>query len=284
MITLGNDVAKWQGDINFDVLKSNTQFVIIKATEGVGYTDTKFKRNQSEARRVRLQLGYYHFARPDKGNSPVAEADYFLNVVGTPKNGELFALDYECPNQNQAHVTWCRQFMDRIFKQIGVRPFIYLNQAEIKNFSWQEVIDGNYGLWIAAYTYDPNDNTFNIGEFPSAAIQQWSNKQKVPGINVDTDGNVFFGSLVILKKYGYKTPVVPVPPVPTPDIRLSLLDQAGIIDEPLTRLAIERYNRWDQLQNDSNNATSELNALKIKYASLKQRVKTAVIGAIDSMV
>ena len=92
---LGNDVASFQGDINYDIYKNNTNFVICKATEGVGFIDPKFKRNQSEARRVGLPLGFYHFARPDLGNSPEAEADFFLNIVGTPKEGEIFILYYE---------------------------------------------------------------------------------------------------------------------------------------------------------------------------------------------
>jgi hypothetical protein len=71
-------------------------------------------------------------------------------------------------------------------------------------------------------------------------------------------------------------------PVPQPDIRLTLLDQAGITDEGKTREAIERYNRWDQLQNDLNNANIELENLKNQYGSLKSRIKTSVNNAIDS--
>lgn len=218
-ITLGNDISRWQGDVNFDTFKNNTQFVIIKATEGNGFTDPKFKRNQTESRRVGLLLGYYHFARPDLGNTPEAEADYFLAIIGDLRENELLALDYECPNQVQAHVDWCRKFLDRIYSKTKVRPFIYLNQAQCKNFDWQKVIDGSFGLWLAAYTYDPNNNTVSMGKFPSMAMQQWSNKQSVPGTSGGIDGNVFFGTIETLKKYGYKKPVVvppPQPPAPTP--------------------------------------------------------------------
>lgn len=207
-ITLGNDISKYQGDINYDIFKNNTQFVLIKVTEGNGYTDPKFTRNQSEARRVGLLLGYYHFARPDLGNTPEAEANYFLSKIGDLKENEFLALDYECALQKQSDVTWCKKFLDVVFEKTKVRPFIYLNQAQIKNFDWNEVVSGSYALWVACYTYDPNKNTFVIGEFKSAAIQQWSNKQTVPGISGGVDGNVFFGTLDILKKYGYHTPPV----------------------------------------------------------------------------
>lgn len=216
---VGNDIASFQGDINWDTYKNNSHFVIIKATEGNGLVDNKFSRNQSEARRVGIPLGYYHFARPDLGNTPEAEADYFLKVVGAPKDGEVFCLDYEPAGQVQAHVDWCRKFMDRVYEKIGVRCMIYLNQSQVTKFDWKKVIDGNYALWIAAYTYDPNKNNFVTGQWKSAAMQQWTNKQQVPGIPANADGDVFFGDVATFKKYGYKTPPAPTPTPPTDDFK-----------------------------------------------------------------
>lgn len=206
-VSLGNDIAKYQGDVNFDIYKNNSNFVIIKATEGNGYKDTKFSRNQSEARRVSLPLGYYHFARPDLGNSPEAEAEYFLKTCGQLHNGEVLVLDYEPNNQVQAWVDWCKKWLDYVTSKTGCKPLIYLNQAQVQKFNWKSVVDGGYGLWIAAYTYDPTNNTFNKGQWNFAAMQQWTNKQNVPGISGVADGNVFFGDIATFKKYGYKAPV-----------------------------------------------------------------------------
>lgn len=213
-ITLGNDISKWQGDVNFDVFKNNTQFVIVKATEGNGYTDPKLDRNRSEARRVGLLLGFYHFARPDLGNTPEKEAQYFLDKVGEIKEGELLALDYECPNQKQSDVDWCRKWLDYVFERTKIRPFIYLNQSQIYNFNWANVISGSYALWIARYTYNPYNNNFDPSEFKNAAMQQWSNAQQVPGASGGIDGNVFFGDLATLKKYGKPAAPAPQPPQP----------------------------------------------------------------------
>jgi len=213
--SLGNDISKYQGDVNFDVYKDNANFVIAKATEGNGYTDGKFSRNQSEARRVGLPIGYYHFARPDLGNTPEAEAAYFLKVVGSPVEGEVYVLDYEPASNPNDAVVWCKAFLDYVYATIGVKPLIYLNQSQAKGFDWQPVIDGGYGLWIAAYTFDPNNNAAEIGKWPFAAMQQWTNNQTVPGIPVVADGNVFFGDIATFKKYGYKKPVEPTP-TPTP--------------------------------------------------------------------
>lgn len=65
------------------------------------------------------------------------------------------------------------------------------------------------------------------------------------------------------------------------DIRLMLLDQAGITDEGKTREAIERYNKWGQIVNDLENTRIELSNLKTQYDNLKSRIKNSVNTAID---
>jgi len=210
---LGNDIAKYQGVVDFNVYKNNSNFVIVKATEGTTYSDPQFSRNQSEARRVGLPLGYYHFARPDLGNSPEAEADFYLKTLGEVRDGEVLTLDYECPNQVQAHVDWCKKFMERVASKLnGLKCLIYLNQSQIAGFNWSSIVNAGYGLWIAKYTYNPNINTFNKGQWKTVAIHQWSNKQTVPGISSPADGDVFFGDVATFKKYGYKSPTPSIDP------------------------------------------------------------------------
>ncbi len=218
-ILVGQDVSKYQGDINWETYKNNTNFCIIKASEGTGYTDPKFSRNQSEARRCGVPLGYYHFARPDLGNSAEAEVNWFLKVVGEIRENELLCLDFE-PNWAGDAVGWCKTFLDTLAGKLnGYRALIYLNQSQTKGFNWKPVVDAGNGLWIAAYTYDPYKNDFAKGVWPFAAMQQWSNQQQVPGIAGGVDANVFFGDLATYNKYGYHKPVVVVtPPVVVPPV------------------------------------------------------------------
>lgn len=212
---VGNDISKYQGDIDFDIYKNNSNFVITKASEGNGYTDPKFFRNQSEARRVGIPLGYYHFARPDLNNSPDVEAEWFLKVCGQLQDGEFLCLDYEATWTGNV-VDWCLSFLNHVKEKTSLKCFIYLNQALLKKYDWKSVVDGGYALWVAAYTYDPNKNDFVTGAWTSAAMQQWTNKQVVPGISGGCDGDCFFGTVKALAKYGYLTPTVPeVPSTPT---------------------------------------------------------------------
>lgn len=201
---VGNDISNWQGDVNYDVYVHNTNFLIIKATEGVGFTDKKFLRNQAEARRFGIPLGYYHFARPDLKNQPEAEADYFLKVVGQPREGEVLCLDYEPVSNPFPVVLWCQVFLTRVFAKTGVRPLIYLNKSQVRTFDWSSVVAGGYGLWLASYDGEPF-----TGQWQAMAMQQWTSKQQVPGIVGNVDGNWFFGTVEQFKAYGYHTPVEP---------------------------------------------------------------------------
>lgn len=211
--TVGNDISKYQGDVDFNTFKNNANFVICKATEGNGYTDPKLSRNQSEARRVGLPIGYYHFARPDLKNTPEAEAQYFLSKIGELQDGEVLALDYEPQNQVQEWVDWCKKWLDYVFDKTKVRALIYMSESVVLRWNWQIVIDAGYGLWIAKYAVPRSpDTNLNKGKWPFAAMYQWTSEQKVPGIVGNVDGNVFFGDVETFKKYGYKKPTSPPSP------------------------------------------------------------------------
>ena len=80
---------------------------------------------------------------------------------------------------------------------------------------WTPVVNGGYGLWVADYTYDPNKFDAYIGAWPFAVLQQWTDKQEVPGIDADVDGDCFFGDASTFHKYGYQYPIVPPPVIPT---------------------------------------------------------------------
>lgn len=261
---VGNDVSNWQGNINYDVYKNNSNFIIIKATEGIGYIDPKFYQNQIESRRVGLLRGYYHFARPDLGNFPEAEAEYFLQVVGTMREGEVLCLDYEPASNPQPVVDYCKRFMDRVLALTRVRCLIYLNQSQVRKYDWKPVVDASYGLWLAAYV--PTSEAFT-GQWNQMAMQQWTSSQIVPGIVGKTDGNWFFGDENQFKKYGYHDPVVPsssvspsispslsLSPSKSPSESMSLSPSASMSESPspseeipeetLTRLAEVIYSKW----------------------------------------
>lgn len=213
---VGQDISSAQGQINWPTFKNNSNFVIMKASEGVGFIDKWFGYNRQQSRLLGLPRGFYHFARPDLGNSATEEAQWFCNLIdGDPiHDGEVLCLDMEVQFGNA--VEWCKEWLDFVSSHFkGVKPLIYMNESTASSLDWSSVVNEGYGLWLASYTYNPNTNTGNTGKWPSMAIQQWTDKQSVPGISGNVDGDVFFGSTTQFMEYGYKTPVV-TPPVTVP--------------------------------------------------------------------
>lgn len=213
---VGNDISNAQGQISWGVYKDNTNFVVMKASEGSSYIDTYFGYNRQQARQYNIPRGFYHFARPELGNTPQQEAEFFCNLIdGDPiHEGEILVLDFEVNYPNP--VGWCKEWLDYVSNHFkGVKPLIYLNQNLATSFDWTPVVDAGYGLWIAAYTYDPNNNTARIGNWQFAAMQQWTDTQQVPGIQGAVDGDVFFGDSVAFGKYGYHEPQAEVVPQQT---------------------------------------------------------------------
>lgn len=226
---IGNDVSVFQDQIDFGVYKNNSNFLIAKATEGTSYIDGWYGYNRTQARLAGLPFGSYHFARPDLGNSAEAEAKHFCNVIdGDPiKEGETLFLDFEVTYTDC--VNWCKIWLDYVSNHFGVKPLIYLNQSQIKQFDWLPIVQGGYGLWLASYQADGVGDT---GPWKLMAFQQTSSTQQVPGISGNVDRDVFFGDATQFKAYGYKKPV-PTPPVPpTPPV------------DKLSQLKTIIYSQW----------------------------------------
>jgi GH25 family lysozyme M1 (1,4-beta-N-acetylmuramidase) len=210
---IGNDVSEFQGAIDWPTYKNNTNFVVMKASEGNGYIDGWFGNNRGESRSLDLPRGFYHFARPDLGNTPEAEAQFFVNLLnGQPlQEGEILCLDYEVNYHDP--VNWCKAWLDKVFELTTVKPLIYLNQSTAA-LDWSPVVDADYGLWLASYQADGQGNT---GKWISMAMQQTGSTEQVPGIKGNVDRDVFFGDVATFRKYGFQLSVPPEPtPVPSP--------------------------------------------------------------------
>jgi len=272
----GIDVSKWQGVLNFADVKNNFDFIIIKATEGNGYVDTKFKANQAGLRATDICLGYYHFARPDLGNTAIAEADWFLKTLGEIKDGEVLCLDYE-PTWGGDAVTWCYEFLNRVFAITKCRPLIYLNQSLVKSKNWTKIINENFGLWLAVYDYDA-EKTPPATPWPMVAIKQYSNK--LPFGSLEVDGNVFYGDTKAFKNYGYKSTTTPEPtPIPDPEQELTTEEKnilkfvsEGITIDGVTRSMTEGDVR-EGIGYVADNISEKIEKLETKIKTLTKKVK-----------
>ena len=197
----GIDISSWQAGIDLSVVPCD--FVIIKATQGTGYTNPDYARSYAQAKAAGKCLGVYHYA---EGGSPTAEADYFLKQVGSRVGECVLALDWE-GEQNGAFgvndFSWCKAWLDRVASKTGVNPLLYTSQSVMGRFNGI----GNYGLWVAQYA-DMNATGYqatpwNEGAY-DCAIRQYSSCGRLNGYGGNLDLNKFYGDKAAWNKYAGK--------------------------------------------------------------------------------
>lgn len=210
----GADISDFQGQPDFNKLKAELDFVITKATQGVGFTAGTLNRNKSEMRRVGLQHGFYHFAN---GGDPIAEANYFVGQIGDYQQGELLMLDWEIAHVNPAQ--WCLQWLQRVESGTGTKPIIYMNSSTAHSFDWSPVIQNNNGLFLANYGVDDGSphTAPDSAAWPFWMMWQYTSRGVINGIAGYVDLDIFNGDATAFARYGGAgVPTPQPPPTPTP--------------------------------------------------------------------
>lgn len=190
----GVDIASYQSGINPARL-TTTDFVIVKFTQGTRYLNPHADRQYSEAKAAWKLLGAYHYA---EGKDAKAEAQYFVNCLGSRVGECILALDWE-GKQNTAFgtgkdVTWCKTFLDEVFRLTGVRPLIYMSKSVCRRYNWSPVAQ-NYPLWCAQYgsnaktdyQYSPWTDDKGFGAWDKDTIRQYSSHGRITGYNDEID-------------------------------------------------------------------------------------------------
>ena len=204
----GIDISHHQKGIDLGAI--DTDFVIIKATEGNGYTDEMCDTFYQKAKSLGKKLGVYHFARPDLGNTAEAEADWFIKeTLGYHKEAMLI-LDWESGNLKDT--TWARKWLDRVYSKTGVRPVIYMSASVMRSANWGDVVAGDYGLWVA--NYGSNDGTAQDSVFDKYPLKYWdfyalwqyTSVGRLNGYNGNLDLNYFSGDSSAWDKYAGGSP------------------------------------------------------------------------------
>jgi GH25 family lysozyme M1 (1,4-beta-N-acetylmuramidase) len=184
----GPDISHHQGIVDMAAIASVHDVVIMKATEGTSFVDSKFFQNRANALNNNRRIGAYHFLRQGDG---VAQAKHFLSVVGI-NNYTVYVLDCEtsASGTNPSFET-IRQFCNEVIRQAGREPVIYTY-----NHWW----DANIGdlavpcsyLWIARY----RDKSLGYGPTPPGDYKvfgwQYTSSGSCPGVSGNCDLNDFY--------------------------------------------------------------------------------------------
>lgn len=189
----GIDVSHHNGKFaisNILKMDSNVQFVIIKATEGVGWQDDMMTHHADVAKMNKLEIGFYHYARPELNPEPKAEAASFVTAIRPYIGKAVLALDWEGEGANRfKDSSWARDWCDEVYRLTGVRPMVYCSASRVNHIAMRMCADGNYGLWCARWGLQPID----FGNWKFMAVWQYSSKPY--------DKDRFFGRIEQWKKY-----------------------------------------------------------------------------------
>lgn len=205
MVLHGIDTASYQAGIG----KVASDFRIIKATEGTGYTNPALQGQIATAPALK---GFYHFA--SNGNVE-AEANHFINTIRGYIGSAILVLDYE---PKYPSVSWAKAWLETVYKKTGVRPLIYLGLSVENNYNWSSVAAENFGLWVAQYNnynvvsgFNPRNIYGSVKHWKSNAIFQYTSTGRLPGWGGNLDFNVFYGDKAAWQKYAAKNGKVSAP-------------------------------------------------------------------------
>lgn len=182
----GIDISSYQESNVID----GYDFVIIKASEGKNYKDEMLDEHftyflKANARKkAKNYYGFYHYARPDLGNSPEIEAESFLGFVGHLAGKAIFALDWEGESLKYSP-EWALKFLTIVRNNTGANPLFYTSSSQENSGRYVAIRDAGFPLWIADWSNKPA-----LKCWPDYAIWQFSGEyldkdQTNPKLNWD---------------------------------------------------------------------------------------------------
>lgn len=195
----GIDISHWN---HKDVIKQNADkidFVIIKASEGIGCADTTAPMFAEQALSMNKLIGFYHYARPESGSTPEHEAQNFLRRIQSYVDARkcVMALDWEGKALN-CDISWALRWLRYVRNVTKVSPMLYTSESNLSKYGC--IAKEDFGLWVAKWINGATLNSIptsrpNKHDWPVWAIWQYSNS------NGYLDCDVFNGTREQFKKY-----------------------------------------------------------------------------------
>ena len=201
----GIDVSNWNSVEQVSSLLQMTgndkiEFVLIKATEGRTWKDTKAVQLLIAAMQYGVAIGFYHYCRPELGNDAKEEATHFVSTVrdicyqAGYMEDVLLVADYE--DKAIGHGLWLANFLREVDDQTGGNPMVYTTLYGSETSDLIHVNTVAYGLWIATRGKE-KDNPFAGREMKNWKL--WAIHQYAVENGIDM--NYFNGTRRQLFKY-----------------------------------------------------------------------------------
>ena len=191
----GVDVSRWQGDIDWDRLRTQgANFAYIKATDGGDHLDPMFKTNWRKAKEAGVRRGAYHFFYWCR--TAGEQADWFIRNVPREANALPPVIDVEWNGESACKQRISRErvlekiqvFAEKLERYYGQRPIIYTAPDFYRDNLRGELL--GYPFWLRSVATHPSDL------YPGRKwlFWQYSGSGLSDAVNGKIDLNVFHGS------------------------------------------------------------------------------------------
>lgn len=185
----GIDVSEHQGRIDWERVKGNIDFAILRAGYGRNNIDKQFIRNIEECNRLGIPVGIYWFSYAWNEEMAKNEARYVLEAIKGYRVDYPISYDLEYDTLNYAKKNGVtigkRLATDMInafcstIEQAGYKAMNYANPDFINNKFYNNEV--NYPLWLAWYgVSEDRAKAYN----PS--MWQYSESGSIPGIGTNS--------------------------------------------------------------------------------------------------
>ena len=185
----GIDISNWQRGL--DISSLDMDFCIVKATEGLGYTDPSFHNFAEQVEDAGLLFGFYHFARENK---PENEAHWFYTQTMRYDGKGIPILDYETSNYDNRE--WAERFASEYARLSGKYPVIYCSASVCREFAGSWLAD-RCALWVAGYPYEYTEwieraCPYNVSPWQNCIIWQFTSSLHISDEFKRLDGNIAY--------------------------------------------------------------------------------------------
>ena len=193
--TMGIDVSKWNGNIDWNAVKnSGVSYVIIRSgyrgsSQGSLIEDPKFTANIKGATEAGLKVGVYFFTQAVDAVEAVEEASMVLEQVKNYKISYPIFLDVESSGgrgdkiDKETRTAVCKAFCETI-QSAGYTAGIYANKTWLTSKIDTSSLNG-YKIWLAQYAAAPTyEGRYDLWQYKSTG--------RVSGIRGDVDLNLSY--------------------------------------------------------------------------------------------
>ncbi len=185
------DLSHWNGEIDFNKVKTEAGGVILKVSQGDNFFDTMFGKYYAQANAAGLKIGAYVYMVATDQTQAKREAAYALKHLSGKELPLGLWLDVE-----DAKIRCIPSFADNCIEELSAWKEAGYNVGIYCNLDWYRNTLNDalklYPLWIARYGANTGQPIYAAKPDIDMFMWQYTSKGKIAGISGTCDLNEVF--------------------------------------------------------------------------------------------